>query len=97
MFKKGDKVKVWSSLDQSLVYTEILNGEEAVVVEDPIDDEIILAVVRCLNGKYFLDKSYKTNINQCRFYVENNYRLENSYELCKLQLDNFREQLLSEK
>jgi len=69
-FKKGDRVRVWSL--QSFSGGGFIKGEPAVVrqSQQENEDSVILAVVRKINGKYTLDKSYEVYSKQCELIGE---------------------------
>jgi hypothetical protein len=92
MFKKGDKVKVWSL--QSFTNGGFLNGEPAIVRQSQNGDSVILCVVRNFGGEYKLDKSYEVYAKQCEL-IQEAPKSETSYIKASKELDDYLQELMN--
>jgi hypothetical protein len=68
LFKKGDRVKVWSL--QSFSNGGFLYGEDAIVRQDQIGKSVVLIVPRNFGGTYKVDPSYEVYAEQCKLESE---------------------------
>ena len=92
MFKKGDRVKVWSL--QSFSNGGFLNGEPAIVRQSQIGDSVILCVVRNFDGDYKLDKSYEVYAKQCEL-IKENPKSKINYQKASQDLEDYLKDIMS--
>ena len=94
MFKKGDRVKVWSL--QSFSNGGFLNGAPAIVRQSQTGESVILCVVRNFGGEYKLDKSYEVYAKQCEL-IKEAPKLETSYQKASQDLEDYLKELMDNK